>query len=195
MFALLEFKFKPGIMIMSENYTIRLLQLSDSDHYFTLIDNNRKRLEDFFVGTVANTKTPAEAQLFLADLLNRAQLKMFYPYGIFESASGRLIGYIHVFNFDWSIPKAEIGFFVDTAFAGQGVMSKALQDLVTYYFKDLGFNKLSIRTHETNTASCRLAEKCGFEQEGTIRCDYKTTSGKLVDLIYYGHVKQGADRS
>ena len=34
-----------------------------------------------------------------------------------------------------------------------------------------------------------LLEKCGFEKEGLIRRDYKTTSGELVDLIYYGKLK------
>ncbi|MFT5779805.1 MAG: ribosomal-protein-serine acetyltransferase [Crocinitomicaceae bacterium] len=38
-------------------------------------------------------------------------------------------------------------------------------------------------------AAKKLAESCGFEIEGTIRKDYKTTSGELIDLIYYGLLK------
>ena len=58
--------------------------------------------------------------------------------------------------------------------------------LMDHYFRELQFNKLFLRTHPTNTACRMLAERCGFEQEGLIRKDYKTTHGELVDLIYYG---------
>ena len=34
-----------------------------------------------------------------------------------------------------------------------------------------------------------LAEKCGFELEGTIRKDYRNNAGQLVDLHYYGKLK------
>ena len=49
-----------------------------------------------------------------------------------------------------------------------------------------GFTKLFLRTSPANTDACLLAEKCGFEIEGLLRKDYKTTSGELVDLRYYG---------
>jgi ribosomal-protein-serine acetyltransferase len=52
------------------------------------------------------------------------------------------------------------------------------------------FCKTFLGTHQNNIAAQRVAEKCGFEKEGVIRKDYKTTKGELVDLIYYGRVKE-----
>lgn len=170
-------------------FTIRLLTDQDAATYFSLVDKNRKRLEDFFSGTVAKTKTIADTKIFLSELMQRSDAKTFYPYGIIDMRTNLIIGYMHVMNLDWNIPKAEIGFFIDTHFAGKGIITKAVSILMDYYFNTLGFNKLFLRTHKTNTAARALAEKCGFEIEGTLRKDYKTTNGELVDLIYYGKIK------
>lgn len=172
-----------------DNYVIRLLTEKDAEKYFTLVENNRKRLEDFFSGTVAKTKTVKDTKNFLTELMERIVAKTFFPYGIIDKDTNEIIGYMHVMNLDWNIPKAEIGFFIDADFAGKGIITKALTVLMDYYFETLQFNKLFLRTHKTNIAARALAEKCGFEIEGTLRKDYKTTSGELVDLIYYGKIK------
>jgi RimJ/RimL family protein N-acetyltransferase len=57
---------------------------------------------------------------------------------------------------------------------------------VEYCFAEYRFKKIFLRTHHSNIAAQRIAAACGFEIEGTIRMDYKTTSGEIVDLIYYG---------
>ncbi len=46
-----------------------------------------------------------------------------------------------------------------------------------------------MRIHPDNIAAKKVAEKCGFELEGTIRKEYKTPSGELVDLLYYGKIR------
>jgi RimJ/RimL family protein N-acetyltransferase len=50
----------------------------------------------------------------------------------------------------------------------------------------LKLNKLYLRVSGDNKASQRVAEKNGFRTEGTLRSDFKTSDGKLIDLIYYG---------
>ncbi len=91
-------------------------------------------------------------------------------------------------NLDWSIPKAEIGCYTDETFAGKGITTKAMRLFLDYCFEHFKFKKIFLRTHHTNKAAQTLAEKCGFEKEGNIRMDYKTTSGEIVDLIYYGRL-------
>ena len=64
--------------------------------------------------------------------------------------------------------------------------SSALGIFQSIFFTALGFNKLFLRTHPGNASARKLAENCGFEIEGIIRKDYKTSKGELVDLVYYG---------
>src|SRR5688572_8167019 len=125
------------LFMQFENYTIRLVTNLDAEKYFTLVENNRKRLEDFFSGTVAKTKTVEDTKKFLTELMERTAAKTFFPYGIFDRDTNEIIGYIHVMNFDWNIPKAEIGFFIDSNFAGKGIISKAVVVLMDYYFETL----------------------------------------------------------
>ncbi len=173
-----------------DNYTIRQLNNDDLENYFEIIQNNRKRLEDFFAGTVAITKTVEETKTHLTDIVTKAEKKNYFPFIVEENATGKIIASIQVKSVDWSIPKAELGYYIDAAYEGKGIVTKATAMIIDFCFKELKLTKLYIRTHEANISSRMVAEKNGFKLEGVIRKDYKTTSGNLVDLMYYGLVSE-----
>ncbi len=175
-------------MIKFENYIIRPLENSDLLPYFNLVERNRKRLEEFFTGTTSRTKSKEDTEVFLAEMIKRREAKTYFPYILTDSKTGHFIGFFDLKNVDWSIPKTEIGCYTDKDFAGKGITAKVMKHFVAYCFKKFGFKKIFLRTHESNKAMQIIAEKCGFEKEGVIRMDYKTTSGELIDLIYYGKI-------
>jgi RimJ/RimL family protein N-acetyltransferase len=175
-------------MIEFENYRIRPLEITDLKPYFDLVERNRKRLEDFFTGTVTRTKDLAATELFLTELTARRMDRQYFPFILENNTTKEFIAFIDLKNLDWTIPKSEIGCYTDEQFAGKGLTTKALQLFVAYCFEHFKFKKLFLRTHHTNKAAQILAERCGFEREGILRMDYKTTSGEIVDLIYYGRV-------
>lgn len=172
-----------------DNYTIRYVRADDLQGYFDMIENNRKRLEDFFAGTVAVTKTLEDTKTHLADVTEKLAVRKYFPFVITDNTTGRIIGSIQVKSVDWSIPKAELGYYIDGGYEGKGIITKAVAFIVGFCFDELGLDKLYIRTYEQNTGSRKVAEKNGFELEGIIRKDYKTTSGKVVDLMYYGRLR------
>ena len=169
-----------------DTYLIRLLQPNDLQPYFQLIERNRPRLADFFTGTVSKTQTLESTKAFLEDIAKKTEEKTYFPFVIIDTTSNAFAGFLDVKNIDWSIPKAELGCYTDENYVGKGISSKALVTFTNYCFKEYGFKKLFLRTHQNNASARRIAEKCGFEIEGTIRRDYKTTAGEIVDLIYYG---------
>lgn len=171
-----------------ENFRLRKIRDTDAEKYFRLIEGNRSRLEDFFAGTVAKTRTFADTRGFILDIVEKAANKTYFPFVVIDNESGNFIGFVDVKNIDWNLPKAELGCFIDAAYAGRGISQKALNAVIDHLFNDLGFNKLFLRTHVLNTSARMLAEKCGFEVEGVIRSDYKTTKGQIVDLMYYGRL-------
>jgi ribosomal-protein-serine acetyltransferase len=170
------------------NYSIRLLTTADTAAYFQVVEKNRKRLEDFFTGTVSRTKTLEDTSAFIADILQRAADRLYFPYIIIDNTNNAIAGFLDLKNIDWSIPKSELGCYIDEDYAGKGITTGAFAVFCNYCFEEYKFGKLFLRTHHSNTAARRVAEKCGFEVEGTIRRDYKTTSGEIVDLIYYGRL-------
>jgi RimJ/RimL family protein N-acetyltransferase len=168
-----------------EGFHIRQLTDADAENYFSLVDRNRKRLEDFFAGTVARNKTIQDTRIFISDITEKAAKKIYFPFVIIDAAQN-LVGYVDVKSIDWNIPKAELGFFIDAGYEGKGIISRAVAKIVEHCFETLKMKKLFLRTHEKNTGSRRVAEKNGFILEGIIKSDYKTTSGVIVDLMYYG---------
>lgn len=163
--------------------------MDDIDPYFEMVQRNRERLADFFVGTVSRTKTFEEAQEFVEEMIRRTISRTYYPYVIIDDSNNCLVGFIDLKNIDWNIPKTEIGYYIDEAYAGKGIITQALGLVCEHCFDEKGFEKLFLRTHPQNISAQRVAEKCGFELEGTMRNDYKTSSGDLIDLLYFGKTK------
>lgn len=175
-------------MITFENYLIRPLETADLEEYFDLVDRNRKRLEDFFTGTVSKTPDLAATEIFLAEIVAKREAKQYFPYILIDINTKYFIAFFDLKNIDWNIPKAEIGCYTDEHYAGTGLTTIACKLFVDYCFNHFNFRKMLIRTHYTNIAAQKLAIHCGFEMEGNIRMDYKTTSGEIVDLLYYGRI-------
>ena len=169
-----------------DHYQIRPLASEDLESYYQLVERNRERLANFFTGTVSRTQTYEATKEFLSDMLNRAEQRTYFPFVIVDTDKNQLAGFLDLKNIDWNLPKSEVGCYMDEAYAGKGIAKKAFGLFCDYCFKEFGFHKLFLRTHESNVAARRAAESCGFQQEGIIRQDYKTTSGEVVDLIYYG---------
>ena len=176
-------------MITFENYTIRPLHIDDLNPYFDLVQRNRKRLEDFFTGTVSRTKDLESTKAFLLEIDEKRKNKEYYPYLVVDNLTHSFVAFIDLKNVDWSIPKTEIGFYADEKSAGKGITTKAINLLIDFCFENFNFKKIYLRTHESNKAALSVAKKCGFELEGTIRMDYVTTAGEIVDLMYFGRLK------
>ena len=173
-------------MINFDNYTIRPLEIDDLVKYFDLVERNRTRLEDFFTGTVSRTRDINETKIFLSELIEKRDLKQYYPFILIDNSTNNFIAFFDLKNLDWTIPKTEIGCYTDEEFAGKGLTTKAMKHFLEYCFEHFEFKKIFLRTHYSNKAAQAIASKCGFEIEGTIKMDYKTTSGEIVDLMYYG---------
>lgn len=180
----------PQINMQFDNYLLRPIESKDADAFFHLIDNNRKRLEDFFAGTVSRNKTIEETNVFVPDVIQRATNKTYFPFVLVDKINDAVIGYVDIKSVDWSIPKAEVGYFIDKKYENRGITCKALAKIIVYAFDELEMHKLFLRTHESNIGSIRIAEKNGFTKEGMIRSDYKMTSGVIIDVIYYGLLKE-----
>lgn len=156
-------------MITFENYTVRLLQLSDLEKYFSMIESNRKRLEDFFSGTVSRTRTFEETEKFLKEIIQKRYAKLYYAYVIENNENKEFVGFIDIKNIDWNIPKAELGCYTDGKYAGKGVTSKAFSLFVEHCFDRYGFAKLFLRTHESNLAAQKLVFKSRVKFEKTTK--------------------------
>ena len=171
------------------HFVLRPINSDDAHALFDLIDRNRPRLEDFFAGLVSRTRTLDDTRAHVKDTLAKGDAGTYFAFLLVDTRTGGTAGLVDIKNIDRSIPKAELGAFMDAAYEGQGLASHALQAITRHCFDVLGIDKLLIRTHEGNLAARKVIERNGYQLEGKVRKDYRTTAGEVVDLLYYGKVR------
>jgi len=171
-----------------DNYKISLLEANDGSAFFKLIDSNRQRLEDFFAGTVSKTLTLLDTLNYCEKIQLRIKDLSYLPYMITDMHTKAFVGLVDVKNIDLNVPKAELGSFIDNQYEGKGIVSKATSLVIDHIVQEYKFIKLLCRASIRNKGSIAVILKNGFELEGTIRKDYRTTKGEIVDLNYYGRV-------
>ncbi len=169
-----------------DDFDIRLITYDDAEAFYKLIQHNLDRLKDTFAGTVSKTRTIEETRVFIAAALKNNMQKLYYPFLIEEIETNKIVGFIDLKNINWDIPKTEIGYFIHKEYEGKGIAGNALKTIIGFCFDQLKMSKLFLRTTISNIGSQRVAEKNGFQKEGFVRRDYKTASGEIVDLLYYG---------
>ncbi len=174
--------------IQFESYSISSLDTSKAEAFYNLIASNRDRLEDFFAGTVSKTRTLNDTVDYCKVIEERRTEQSYFPFIISDSKTKAYIGFIDVKNIVWNIPKAELGYFIDSHYEGKGIISKVLGHVIDYLTLTYNFKKLLCRAAPHNRGSIAVALKNGFQLEGTIRRDYRTTKGEIVDMNYYGRV-------
>lgn len=108
-----------------------------------------------------------------------------FTYLIFD-LEGVVLGTFHVHSISWYHRRAELGYWILAAKAGNGFAQEALQ-LIEPELWSMGFHRLEIRCDPANTRSCRVAEKSGYEFEGTLQLE-TWTGERFRDTSVYGKV-------
>jgi RimJ/RimL family protein N-acetyltransferase len=82
----------------------------------------------------------------------------------------------------------EIAYLAREAGRGRGLLTRAVT-LLCNVLLDAGVGRLELRTHVDNAASQRLAERCGFTQEGTERKSI-WLHGRRADAIVWSRLPE-----
>jgi RimJ/RimL family protein N-acetyltransferase len=101
-----------------------------------------------------------------------------------DRSLGRIIGSISVFHADWETRSAEIGYGVRADQRGKGYAPEALAAVARWALTDGGLQRVWLSTIAENVASQRVAEKAGFQLEGTLRRAGLEDDG-LHDLVIF----------
>ena len=72
----------------------------------------------------------------------------------------------------------------DSKFAGRGFVTESVQLTVDYLFATKKWNRVQLVIVPENAASRRIAEKCGFVLEGTVRGAF-FNEGRNHDVVLY----------
>lgn len=177
-----------GSMIF-DHYQVRLIAVTDAAQLFALVNNNKGRISDYLPRTAATIISPETAEQYISQKLKETEQREHYCMVVEDTFNHKLAGVFFIKNFDWNIPKCELGYFVDRSYEGQGIASGTMAAVVQFCFDTLQVQKIFLRTGIDNIASRKAAEKNGFVLEGILRWDFKLQDGSLTDLAYYGKIR------
>ena len=107
------------------------------------------------------------------------------PMLIFLKHGNVYVGGTGLHTFDWSVPKAETGYWVRSGYLGQGIASEAVLAVISFALTRLGMRRVEALPDEENLASCCVCERVGMKLEGTLRNERIEPSGKLRSTRVY----------
>lgn len=173
----------------NEKIIIRSIEKRDAEKYFNLINENRDRISKYFPKTVSSNKDLSSTIQFTDLRISLSEKNEFFTYLIEEKVTEKIIGSVFLKDIDWHIGKGEMGFFIDRNYEGKGIITKAVGLVTDHLFANKNLNKIFLRISRDNYGSLRVAEKNGFTREGVLRSDFKTFDGELIDVMYFGLLK------
>jgi ribosomal-protein-serine acetyltransferase len=161
-------------------HELRALQDADAPELHALIERNRARLARWIAW--AHGQTPQDTRAFIG----RARAKEQEGSGLSRGldAAGRLAGVVGI-SVDRANRSAAIGYWLDEASEGKGVMTAAVAALVDDGFDRYRLVRVEIRADVDNRASRAIAERLGFQLEGVARQAYRIAGDRYSDDAVY----------
>lgn len=119
------------------------------------------------------------------NFLKREDLRLL----VFLKETGELVASSGLHRIDWSVPKLEIGYWIDSRFCGKGYMTEAVEGISDFAFRELQARRLEIRCDVNNKKSRAIPERLGFTLEGILRNnDWSADKSELRDTCIYAKV-------
>ncbi|MFB9462131.1 GNAT family N-acetyltransferase [Streptomyces cinereospinus] len=86
-----------------------------------------------------------------------------------DAATGATLGHVGVNEIDHVFRLARVGYWILPEARGRRAATRALDLAARWALTDLGLHRLELGHAAGHDASCRIAVRCGFPAEGTLR--------------------------
>ena len=137
------------------------------------------------LGPWAEVNSPAAYRSFYREARRAAREGHAMPFAIVLRDENRYVGHIILGNITRrAFGSAYVGYWVDSAVAGRGIMPTALALVVDHAFGPAGLHRVEVNIRPENRASRRVVEKLGFREEA-YHLRYMFIDGAWRDHIGY----------
>lgn len=138
--------------------------------------------------TWAERHSPVVFTAMLRNVRREARAGRTMPLAI--TYDGRLAGQVTASNVvRGAFDSTSVGYWVDSAVAGRGVLPTALALLVDHCFGPVGLHRVEASVRPENTASRRVVEKLGFRQEA-VHLRYLFIDGAWRDHLSFAVTRE-----
>jgi len=159
---------------------MRLLEPGDAQACYAVVKRNRAYLREW-LPWVDRTHSPEDIQRFIETIaVPQYEANNGPNCGVW--IAGEFAGGIGCHVIDWANRNCSIGYWVDAAHQGKGVVTECCASLLDYLFDELRLHRVTIECGTANTRSCAIPERLGFTREGLKR-ETQWVSGRWLDLV------------
>ncbi|HBZ26540.1 MAG TPA: GNAT family N-acetyltransferase [Rikenellaceae bacterium] len=166
-----------------DNIRLRKLKIEDKERLLEFADNEKIsiNLRDGF----PHPYTEKDAERFLSNVVNNLQDQIFAI-----EYNGIYVGNISLIKCsDVYRKSAEIGYLLDEKYWNKGIMTRAVDLICEYGFREMDLVRIYTGVFEYNIASQKVLERCGFVKEAVFRKSI-FKNGKIWDEIRYAKFKE-----
>lgn len=179
---------KVPVVIETERLLLRMPQPGDGRSVNAAIKASLSELKPW-LGFAQNDPSVEDTETNTreahAKFLTRESLR----YLIFLKDTNEFVGSTGFHNIDWSVPKFEIGYWIDTRMSGYGYMVEAVGKLTDFALTELKGKRVEIRCESINGRSRAIPERLGYILEGILRNEDLSVDGEqLTDTCVYGKI-------
>ncbi|MBM7491913.1 RimJ/RimL family protein N-acetyltransferase [Micromonospora luteifusca] len=111
----------------------------------------------------------AEVDGWLAETVRRRLDGVGVLLAMVAKVSGEIVGSIGLRDTDWKAGRSEVGYGVLASQRGRGHATEAARAVGRWALTDGGMRRIQLHARVDNVASLRVAEKAGYQREGTLR--------------------------
>ncbi|PIZ31621.1 MAG: GNAT family N-acetyltransferase [Alphaproteobacteria bacterium CG_4_10_14_0_8_um_filter_53_9] len=181
----------PRVFITTERLRLRVLQPEDLRVVQEAIHTSLPELARWMPRAIKG-QTQRQTRNYIY-----TQLALFvedenYVFGIFDKDDASFLGVVELGPRVPQIPSYELGFWIRSDVAGEGLMTEAVRAVTGYAFEKMRAGRVFMRCEPDNIGSRKVAEKSGLLQEGWLKNDALGADGReVVDTLVYGQVPAG----
>ena len=146
------------------------------------------------VTTVPATYSETEGIEFIRRQWLRSANREGYSFAIARAPHGPAVGQAWVSLQNATEGRASIGYWIVRPARGQGAATQALHLISQWAAALPNIDRLELYIESWNTASCRAAEKAGYQREGLLR-SWRVISGERKDMLLYSLLSRETAKS
>ncbi len=172
----------------TERLLIRATRPGDGAELNAAIRESRKELAPFMPFARVLPK-PEETEALVRrrrlHFLDRSDMMMLMT----DRATGQILGSSGLHRMNWDVRRFEIGYWIRTSRAGEGLVTEAVHGLTDYAARFLDANRIEIRCDDRNLRSAAVAERAGFTLEGVLRNWVREEDDTLVNEMVFAKIR------
>ena len=166
---------------LANGLNLKVLEVRHASVVYEAVERNREYLGRW-LPWVDKTHSVDDVEAFIKMSLEQFAANQGFAAGIFRGPE--CIGTVGFHRVDWFNKKVEVGYWLEEASQGKGIITEGCRAALDHAFREWGLNRVEIHCAAGNDKSCAIPKKLGFQFEG-VRREGQILNGTPVDINVY----------